>query len=450
MKEIKKPTETVSIIGYNEKGNGTFLSNGMPWEISNVVEKDVAEVDINYKNREARLIRIKEKSPYRTKPKCPIFEKCGGCQIQHMIYSHQLEYKKRIVEELFKKTLKKTYTIKPCLGMDNPYYYRNKNQMVFGNDPKLKVISGFYVEGTHKVINFDNCYLQDDVTNKIVATIKDIMVKLRLSAYNEDRKTGLIRHVMVKRSFSLNETMVILVTGTEVFPGRNNFLKMLLARHPEITTVIQNINPKETSAVLGNKEIVLYGKGYITDCLGGYIFKISSQSFYQVNPKQTVVLYLTALKLANLSKTNTLLDAYSGVGTIGIFASSLVDKVISVELEKSAHLDAIENAKMNKIKNVRFFNDDATRFLINMARRKEKVDVVIMDPPRSGSTPQFLQAILMIKPQKVVYISCNPYTLVNDLQTLIKDYEINTIQPVDMFPQTNHVECVVLMSRVKE
>lgn len=241
--------------------------------------------------------------------------------------------------------------------------------------------------------------------------------------------------------------MVVLVTKTEIFPGRNNFMKMLLARHPGITTVIQNINSKDTSAVLGNKEIVLHGKGYITDTLGGYQFKISSQSFYQINPKQTEVLYSTALKLANLSKTDVLLDAYSGVGTIGIFASSLVDKVISVELEKSAYLDAIQNAKLNKIKNIHFFNDDATKFLVNMAKRKEKVDVIIMDPPRSGSTLQFLNAVLMIKPKKIVYISCNPYTLVEDLQTLIKEYEISSIQPVDMFPQTNHVESVVCLTR---
>lgn len=447
MKEITKTTEIVTITGYNEKGNGTFLHNGTLFEIGGVVEKDVLEVELNPKNREAKLIRIKEKSNYRVKPKCPIFDICGGCQIQHMNYAHQLEYKKRLVEELFKKKFKKNYPLNPCLGMDNPFFYRNKNQMVFANDPKLKIISGFYKEGTHKVINFDNCYLQDDVTNKIVATIKDIMIKLRLSAYNEDRETGLIRHVLVKRSFTLNETMVVLVTKTEIFPGRNNFMKMLLARHPGITTVIQNINSKDTSAVLGNKEIVLHGKGYITDTLGGYQFKISSQSFYQINPKQTEVLYSTALKLANLSKTDVLLDAYSGVGTIGIFASSLVDKVISVELEKSAYLDAIQNAKLNKIKNIHFFNDDATKFLVNMAKRKEKVDVIIMDPPRSGSTLQFLNAVLMIKPKKIVYISCNPYTLVEDLQTLIKEYEISSIQPVDMFPQTNHVESVVCLTR---
>ena len=242
--------------------------------------------------------------------------------------------------------------------------------------------------------------------------------------------------------------MVVIVTGTEIFPGCQNFVKALTSRCKDITTVIQNINNRKTSAVLGEKEKVLYGKGFITDVLLGKKFKISSKSFYQINSSQCEVLYTKALELANLSKNDILFDAYSGVGTIGLIASDKVAKVISVELVKDAVSDAIQNAKMNNIKNVHFFCDDASNFMKNMAVKKERVDVLIMDPPRKGSDAKFLNAAIKLSPKKIIYISCDPRTQVIDLLTLLDNgYQITAIQPVDMFPFTSHVESVVCLTR---
>ena len=247
--------------------------------------------------------------------------------------------------------------------------------------------------------------------------------------------------------FKTKETMVIIVTASDNFPGRSNFVKALTARCKNITTIVQNVNSRSTSAVLGNQEFVLYGKGYIIDELCGKKFKISSKSFYQINPYQTEVLYNTALVQAGLKNTDVILDAYSGVGTIGLIASSMVKKVLSVEIEKSATADAMFNAKINNIKNVSFFNDDASNFIVNLANRKEHMDAIIMDPPRSGSDERFIKSVLKLLPQKVIYISCNPKTQVIDLKMLTEKYEIKFIQPVDMFPHTAHVENIVCLER---
>ena len=270
---------------------------------------------------------------------------------------------------------------------------------------------------------------------------------ITINAYDEDKKRGLVRHVMVKRSFKTKETMVIIVTASDNFPGRSNFVKALTARCKNITTIVQNVNSRSTSAVLGNQEFVLYGKGYIIDELCGKKFKISSKSFYQINPYQTEVLYNTALVQAGLKKTDVILDAYSGVGTIGLIASSMVKKVLSVEIEKSATADAMFNAKINNIKNVSFFNDDASNFIVNLANRKEHMDAIIMDPPRSGSDEKFIKSVLKLLPEKVIYISCNPKTQVVDLKMLTEKYDIKFIQPVDMFPHTAHVENIVCLER---
>lgn len=437
------------ISDYNEFGDGTFFIGHNLITVPKTLLNDKVEVEVN-QQLIGKVLRILEPSSFRIKPKCEIYNRCGGCTLQHVSYQHQLELKTKMIDKLFIHYFGKIYHIEPCLGMNYPFEYRNKNQIVFGNDSKEKIISGFYQENTHKIINFKRCYIQDELSDKIIATIKDIMKKLRLYAYDEDKKTGLIRHVMIKRSFETKETMVIIVTGTDIFPGRANFMKMLMAKHPNITTVIQNINPRQTSAILGDKEIILHGKGFIIDILSGMKFKVSSKSFYQVNPKQAEVLYTNALKVAELNKTDSLLDAYSGVGTIGLIASSMVNKVISVELVKEAHNDAIFNAKNNNIKNVHFFNDDATNFIENIVKRKEKIDVVIMDPPRKGSDERFMKSLLKLKPRKIIYISCNPFTQVKDIKYLLSDYQIKKVQPVDMFPHTNHVECCVLMSRIKD
>ena len=440
-KEIKKMKKTV--IDYNTELSGLVNIDGKILPINNTIKGETIEVSLNNK-KNLKLEKVLEPSNYRITPPCNIYNKCGGCKLLHIKYEHQLKLKTNLVKNLFKEF---KVAVSDTIGMKEPCHYRNKNQIVFGYDDKRRIVSGFYEEFTHKIVNFETCYVQDEISDSIVNTIKELFSKMHIMPYDENKRRGLIRHVMIKRSKALNETMVIIVTSQDVFPGRQNFVKALLAKHKDITTVIQNINTRQTTQVLGDKEIVLYGKGYINDILCKCKFKISSKSFYQINPIQTKVLYEKAIELANLQKDEIVLDAYSGVGTIGIVLASSVSKVISVELEKSSHIDAINNAKINNIKNIHFYNDDATRFIINLANKKEHIDVVIMDPPRKGSDEGFLKAVLKLKPKKIIYISCNPQTQVIDLKYLINDYKITYVQPVDMFPQTHHVETVVCLER---
>ena len=440
-KEIKKMKKTV--IDYNTELYGLVNIDGKNLPINNTIKGETIEVSLNNK-KNLKLEKVLEPSNYRITPPCNIYNKCGGCKLLHIKYEHQLKLNTDLVKNLFKEF---KVAVSDTIGMKEPCHYRNKNQIVFGYDDKRRIVSGFYEEFTHKIVNFETCYVQDEISDSIVNTIKELFSKMHIMPYDENKRRGLIRHVMIKRSKALNETMVIIVTATDVFPGRQNFVKALLAKHKDITTVIQNINTRQTTQVLGDKEIVLYGKGYINDILCKCKFKISSKSFYQINPIQTKVLYEKAIELANLQKDEIVLDAYSGVGTIGIVLASSVSKVISVELEKSSHIDAINNAKINNIKNIHFYNDDATRFIINLANKKEHIDVVIMDPPRKGSDEGFLKSVLKLKPKKIIYISCNPNTQVTDVKYLINDYKITHIQPVDMFPQTHHVENIVCMVR---
>lgn len=433
---------------YDDDLKGIVNVNNNKITVNKVIVGETIDFDLPNMRENFRLDRynLVGKSPFRVKPQCSIYEKCGGCSLQHIQYPEQLKIKTAFVKNLFHKQLGNDYQVLPTIGMDSPQHYRNKSQVSF-RYLKGKIISGFYEEGTHDLIDYDDCYIQDENCNKIIKTIKELMQKMRLSVYDEDRRTGLIRHVLIKTSRSTKEIMVVIVVGMEMFPGRTNFIKALVARHPHITTIIQNLNNRKTSAVLGDKETVIYGKGYINDFLCGYKFKITSKSFYQINHEQTEKLYSIALKMANFSDNDTIMDAYCGVGTIGIIASKKVKKVIGVEIVKDAIDNAIVNAKQNDTKNISFFVDDATNFMVNMARKKEKLDGLIMDPPRSGSTPEFLKAVLKLMPQKIVYISCNPKTQVVDLKYLLDEYKILSIQPVDLFPFTSHVENVVMLAR---
>ncbi|SCI62578.1 23S rRNA (uracil-C(5))-methyltransferase RlmCD [uncultured Clostridium sp.] len=372
---------------------------------------------------------------------CPVMKRCGGCQILDRDYSEQLKQKQKQVEELFKGIC----PVKPIIGMKDPFHYRNKVHAVFAWE-KGNVISGIYQENSHDVVAVEKCMIEDEKADEIIGTIRNMLKSFKIRIYNEDTGFGLLRHVLIRRAFTTNEIMVVLVTASPVFPSKNNFVKALREKHPEITTIVQNINGRGTSMVLGNKEHVLYGKGYIVDELCGCRFRISSRSFYQVNPVQTEVLYGKALELAGLTGKELVVDAYCGIGTIGIIASKQAGQVIGVELNQDAVRDAVSNAKMNDRKNVRFYCNDAGRFLVNMAEREEKVDVVIMDPPRSGSTGEFLDSVGKMGAGKVVYVSCNPETLARDVRYMRKlGYVAGEVWPVDMFPGTNHVESVIMM-----
>ena len=382
------------------------------------------------------------------KESCPVYKKCGGCQLQNLSYPEQLKFKQNKVEHLLKKHCK----VESIIGMDNPYHYRNKVQAAFYTDKKGKIISGVYQSGTHHVVGIDSCQTEDVIADKIIVAVRKLLPSFRLTTYNEDTGKGFLRHILVKRGFATNQIMLVLVTGTPVFPSKNNFVKAVLKQFPEITTIVQNINSYNTNLVLGDNQKILYGKGYIEDILCGCKFRISPKSFYQINPVQTEVLYNKAMEYAQLKGKEVVLDTYCGIGTIGIVAAKRgAGRVIGVELNPDAVRDAIVNAKANNLKNIRFFRGDAGEFMYEVSHEDKKPDVVFMDPPRAGSDTKFLDSLIKMSPKTVVYISCNPETLARDVDYLSKnsDYRVKKIQPVDMFPHTAHIETVVLLSREK-
>lgn len=373
---------------------------------------------------------------------CRHRKNCGGCKLEQE-YEEQLKAKHKQVEDLLKKFCK----VEPIIGMKDPYHYRNKVHAVFDHDKKGNPISGIYEEGTHKVIPVDSCLIHNKKADEIIISIRGMLKSFKILTYDEDTGYGLLRHVLVRTGFHSGEIMVILVLASPILPSKNNFVKALRQLHPEITTIILNVNDKETNMILGEREQVIYGKGFIEDSICGKVFRISPKSFYQINPVQAEVIYGKAMELAGLTGSETVIDAYCGIGTISIIASGAAKKLIGVELNKDAVHDAITNAKRNQVDNIRFYNQDAAEFMSRMAADNEQVDVVFLDPPRTGSDEKFLDALIMLKPKKVVYISCNPVTLERDLIHLTKKgYKVETVIPVDMFPWTAHVETVVLMS----
>ncbi|MEG0614958.1 MAG: 23S rRNA (uracil(1939)-C(5))-methyltransferase RlmD [Oscillospiraceae bacterium] len=378
---------------------------------------------------------------------CPLFKKCGGCQLQNMTYDKQLEWKQKNVNIL----LDKFHSVEKIIGMASPYHYRNKVQAAFAMNRRREIISGVYQSSTHTIVPVKSCLIEDKKADKIICTIRDLIKSFKILPYDEYSGQGLLRHVLIKRGFKSNQIMVVLVMAKPIFPSRASFVKALLAAHPDITTIVMNINGGFTSLVLGETERVLYGTGVIEDTLCGCVFRISAKSFYQINPIQTEILYNKAIEFAQLTGEEVVIDAYCGIGTIGIIASKFAKQVVGMELNKDAVRDAIANARRNKIGNIYFHASDAGEMMKLMSEGGEKADVVFMDPPRAGSDEKFLTSLAQLAPKRIVYISCNPETQARDVLFLAKNgYSVEKIQPVDMFPHTNHVECVVLMSRVSK
>lgn len=382
----------------------------------------------------------------RVMPACPLAKKCGGCTYQGMAYEHQLKEKDKQVRKL----LKGHGEILPILGAKDPYHYRNKVHAVFSRKRNGEIVSGIYQEGSHKVVPVESCQIENEKADAIIGSIRGLLKSFKIKVYDEDTDYGLLRHVLIRTGHVSGQIMVVLVVRSPIFPSKNNFVKALRALHPEISTIVLNVNERHTSMVLGDRNIVIYGKGYIEDTLCGLMFRISPTSFYQINPVQTERLYKTAMMLARLNKRDKVIDAYCGIGTIGMVAAKTVKEVIGIELNAEAVRDANQNAKLNHMDNIRFVQGDAGQFMEGMADREESADVVFMDPPRSGSDEAFLQSLLRLGPKKIVYISCNPETQARDLKVLCReDYRVEKVQPVDMFPFTGHVETVCLMSKVQ-
>lgn len=377
--------------------------------------------------------------------KCPIYKKCSGCQLQNMDVTAQLKWKQGKVERLLSSFCR----VSPIIGMETPAHYRNKAQYIYRSAKGGKIVSGVYQSKTDGIAATDFCMLNTDKANGIAATVRGLLKSFKLKPYNPYDGRGFLKHVLVRQGFQSGEIMVVLVASSSIFPAKNNFTKALLTEHPDITTVVLNVNDHPYKMMLGPFEKTLYGKGYITDTLCGHMFRISPRSFYQVNPVQTEVLYQKAIDMARLTGKETVIDAYCGIGTIGIAASAKAHQVVGTELNRDAVRDAAANAKLNGIKNITFRCGDAGEFMQGMSASGEKADVVFTDPPRSGCSLEFLSALISLAPRRVVYISCNPQTQQRDLRFLTAHgYKVDQIQPVDMFPHTNHVECVAGLVKV--
>lgn len=375
---------------------------------------------------------------------CPVSAKCGGCKWINIGYQEQLEAK----ATRFRRLMEPFCKPEPLIAMEKPEHYRCKVHAAFGEDRRHNAISGIYEEKSHRIVPVDSCLIENRKADEIIVSVRGLLRSFKIRPYNEDTGYGLLRHVLVRVGYATGEIMVVLVLTSPVMPSKNNFVKALRQLHPEITTIVVNVNDRDTSMILGEREQVIYGKGYIEDRLCGMTFRLSPKSFYQINPAQTQKLYEKAMEYAALTGRETVLDAYCGTGTIGLIAAGRAKEVIGVELNRDAVRDAVSNARRNGVTNIHFYQNDAGRLLLEMAEQSAKLDVLFLDPPRSGSDGAFLDAAAKIGPEKIVYISCNPETLVRDLEILKKKgYKVRACVGVDMFPYTESLEAVVVLDK---
>jgi len=431
-------------------GNGIVIYKDEEKKIPGLMEGEIGlfEAVKNGKYTNLHLLEIKKVSPDRVEPKCPIYKECGGCQFLHTTYNHELKIKTDYLKDLFKTS--RTVKISDVIPMDSPFSYRDKCQMTYKLSKSKKVVCGFYEEKSHKVVPITNCMIQSDKATAVIEGINKALTKNKIQPYDEHTGRGVVRHVVIRIGEFTNEIMVSLVTNGEMFPGRKNVVTDILKQNLGITTIVQNYNDRDTSIVMGDRERVLYGPGFIYDKIDEYKFKLSSKSFYQVNPNGMKKLYKKAIESLGIKKTDIVLDAYSGVGTIGILMSKMAREVYSVELNKDAYKDAIINAKLNNVKNIKFFNEDSTRFIQNLAKNRVHIDLLVLDPPREGSTKEFINAVGALKPHRVVYVSCEPKSLQRDLYDFTKnDYKLISIDAVDMFPRTSNLESVCVLELMK-
>lgn len=429
----------------NHEGICDCLINQTHVFVRGGIEKEQVKIQLTKKIKEgyiAQIIQIIKPSIFRIQNNCPHIN-CGGCQYNHMTYQASVQLKYNQMISLFSK---ENIYVHPLVEAKHPRQYRNKAIFTFQKNKK-DVLFGFYQENSHYVEDIKTCLNHDDFTNQIFAFIKRLVIAYKIEPFDEDKGSGIFRHVLIRRAFATNQTLVCLVVS-KPFKGSSNFVKEMIEKLPEITTVVMNINPRKTSVVLGNQEKVLYGKGYIVDKLCGCTYKLTATTFYQINHDQTELLYQKAIELCNPHPNDTVYDMYCGIGTIGMSLAPQVKQVIGVEINQRSITDATNNAKMNHIQNARFINEDATAFMKKEALKKPKTDIIIMDPPRSGSTPVFIAACANLKPKKILYISCNPLTQVRDLQEFKKyGYTAKEVFPFDLFPYSSHVETVLLMSK---
>ena len=395
-----------------------------------------------------KILEILEKSEERVNDiDCSTYKRCGGCNLRHINYAKTLEFKKNTVQNLVNKTLKEKIEVKDTIGMENPFNYRNKAQYPVGTDKEGNPVIGVFANRTHEVIEIKECMIQNKHSEEIAKYICEFAKKNNISVYNEQTRKGLLRHIVIKVGVKTNEIMCVLVlNGREVNNG-NKLVKELIEKFPNIKTIVKNINMQNTNVILGKENINIYGEGYIYDKLGDYTFKISPLSFYQINPIQTEKLYNLALEKAELTGKEILFDLYCGIGTIGIFMADKAKEIYGIEIVEQSIEDAMENCKINNITNAKYYAGDTEQLLTELIEKQNIIpDVVVVDPPRKGLDKTTIENIKKIEAKKVIYISCNPATLVRDLTYLEEKYEIKEIQPVDMFPFTSHVESVAVLN----
>ncbi|MBU5593900.1 23S rRNA (uracil(1939)-C(5))-methyltransferase RlmD [Amphibacillus sp. MSJ-3] len=448
----KNQTITLSFEDITHDGNGVGKIAGYPVFVSNTLPGETAEVKIIKVKKNfaiGKSLKLIKESPERVAPPCNVYDQCGGCQLQHMSYSMQLDMKRNQVENVLRKIAHlNDIDVKPTLGMDDPWRYRNKVQVpVAEKDDQL--ITGFYRRRSHDIIEgMDRCIVTSEVNDQLVELVRKVAEELGIPAYDEQTHRGVLRHIMVRSGEHTGETMIVIVTKTKTIPNQEQLIKRITDCYPTITSIMHNINPDRTNVILGKKTKCLWGQEYIYDTIGKVKFAISALSFYQVNPKQTKVLYDKVLEFANLTGSETVIDAYCGIGSISLFLAQRAKKVYGVEIVPQAIEDAKKNAELNGLTNTEFIVGQAEKVMPRWKAERLNPDVIVVDPPRKGCEESLLKAMIDMNPSRIVYVSCNPSTFARDLVTLTEGgYKLREVQPVDMFPQTLHVECVSLLQR---
>ena len=448
--QVEKNKEyIVNIIDNGFQGEGIAKIYGLTIFIPNAIKGEkikILIVKVLTSHAFGKIVEIINPSENRVESDCTTYKRCGGCSLRQIKYEETLKMKQNAVQSLVNKTLKTKLQVEETLGMDKPYNYRNKAQYPVGLNKDGKPVIGVFANRTHEIIPIDTCFIQNKQTEEIAKYIFKFLVDNNVSFYNEKTQKGLVRHIVTKIGIRTNEIMCIIVINGREIPNEANMISELTSKFSNIKTIVKNINTKNTNVILGNENINLYGDGYITDKLGEYTFKISPISFYQVNPIQAEKLYEFGVKFADITKEDVVFDLYCGIGTISLFMSKFAKKVYGVEIVEEAIVAAKENAKINNVTNTAFIAGDVEKVLDELVNVKQIIpDIIMVDPPRRGLDNTSIENIKKVLPKKVVYISCNPATLVRDLAKLENIYEIKKIKPVDMFPYTNGIECVSVL-----
>ncbi|MFF2019681.1 23S rRNA (uracil(1939)-C(5))-methyltransferase RlmD [Paenibacillus sp. NPDC058177] len=453
----------LDIIGMTHEGEGVGRVEGFTLFVQGALPGEKIRAKVLKTKKQygyAKLLKIEQASGDRIAPPCEIYDMCGGCQLQHMDYAAQLAWKRQLVVDNLERIGKLQVAggrsedaqtsgiiVRPTLGMAEPWRYRNKAQVPIG-DAEGGLVGGFYARGSHRIIDMETCLIQHDENDNVVRQVKEIGRRLGITAYDEETGKGLLRHVVVRVAFVTGEMMVVLVTNGDRIPRKDEWIAEIRRELPAVTSICQNVNTRQTNVIFGDVTRTLWGSDVIYDYIGDVKFAISARSFYQVNPAQTEVLYGKTVEYAGLTGNETVIDAYCGIGTISLFLAQHAKQVYGVEIVPEAIEDARANARLNDMNNVVFEVGASEDVIPNWKEQGITPDVIVVDPPRKGCDARLLETILAMKPEKVVYVSCNPSTLARDLRVLEDGgYRTVEVQPVDMFPHTVHVECVVSLIR---